>query len=82
MGAERYRGLIESDPDVMMGKPVIKGTRLTVEHILEKLAYGETFEQIMNSHPQLTEESIKAAIAFALDVLRNDVVYPVPEVTR
>ncbi|MCI0439012.1 MAG: DUF433 domain-containing protein [Chloroflexi bacterium] len=66
----------------MMGKPVIRDTRITVEHILEKLAYGETFEQILNSHPQLTEESIKAAIAFALDVLRNDVVYPIPEVTR
>ena len=57
--------LIQSDPAVMMGKPVIVGTRITVELILEKLAAGETIEQLLEAHPRLTRESIHAALAFA-----------------
>ena len=68
--------MIECDPAVMMGKPVIAGTRITVELILEKLAVGESFDQILGAHPRLNEESIRAALAFAADVLRTDVVYP------
>lgn len=68
--------LIESDPSVMMGKPVIAGTRITVELILEKLAAGETVEQIIEAHPRLTEEAVRAALAFAAEALRADVVYP------
>ncbi len=71
--------LIISDPKVMMGKPVIEGTRITVEMILEKLSSGETMEQILEAHPRLTEESIRAALAFAAQALRADVVYPVAE---
>ena len=74
-----YRGLITSDPAVMMGKPVIAGTRITVELILEKLAAGETIEQILEAHPRLTREAIQAALAFAAEALRADVVYPLPE---
>ena len=69
--------LIVSDPKVMMGKPVIAGTRITVEMILEKLSAGETVEQILEAHPRLTREAIKAALAFAAQALRADVVYPV-----
>lgn len=69
--------LIVSDPLVMMGKPVIAGTRVTVERILDKLAAGESFEQILESHPRLTRESILAAIDFASQALRADVCYPV-----
>ena len=69
--------LIISDPKVMMGKPVIGGTRITVEMILEKLSEGETMEQILEAHPKLREESIRAALAFAAQALRADVVYPV-----
>lgn len=68
--------LINSDPLVLMGKPVIAGTRITVELILEKLAAGETVEQILEAHPRLTREAIKAALAFAAEALRADVVYP------
>ena len=46
--------MIVSDPAIMMGKPVISGTRITVELILEKLAAGETVEQILDAHPRLT----------------------------
>ncbi len=71
--------LIVSDPKVMMGKPVIAGTRITVEMILEKLSAGETVEQILEAHPRLTREGIRAAFAFAAQALRADVVYPVAE---
>ncbi len=54
--------LIETDPRVMLGKPVVRGTRITVELIVEKLAAGETVEQILAAHPRLTEAGIKAAL--------------------
>jgi uncharacterized protein (DUF433 family) len=57
--------LIQSDPKIMMGKPVVAGTRITVELILEELAAGETVEQILDEHPRLTREAIIAAIKFA-----------------
>jgi uncharacterized protein (DUF433 family) len=68
--------LITSNPNVMMGKLVIAGTRITVELILEKLASGESVEQILEAHPRLTKETILAAIDFAAKALRADVVYP------
>ncbi len=68
--------LIESRPDVMMGKPVIARTRITVEGILEKLGAGETVEQLLEAHPRLTREGVQAALAFAAEALRADVVYP------
>lgn len=77
-----YRGIVRSDPSIMMGKPIITGTRITVELILEKLAAGETVEQILEAHPRLTGEAIRAALAFAAEALRADVVYPLPEAVR
>ena len=73
------RDLIQSDPAVMMGKPVVAGTRITVELILEKLAAGETIEQLLQAHPRLTREGIQAALAFAARSLKADVVYPVKQ---
>ena len=73
------KNLIISDPQVMLGKPVIAGTRITVELVLEKLAAGETIEQILEAHPKLTREKIQAALRFAAEALRADVVYPVAE---
>lgn len=67
---------IHSDPSVMMGKAVIRGTRITVEHILEKLGAGETIEAILEAHPSLTREAVLAAQTFAAEALRADVVYP------
>ncbi len=71
-----WRKFIESDPKIMMGKPVVKGTRITVELILEKIAGGESFEQLIEAHPRLTVEAIRAAVAFAAENLRADVIYP------
>ena len=61
----------------MLGKPVIAGTRITVELILEKLAAGESPEQIARAHPHLPAGAIGAALAYAAALLRNEVVVPV-----
>ena len=75
-----HEALISSDPKIMMGKPTITGSRITVELILEKLAAAETVDQILSEHPRLTAEGIRAAIAFAAEGLRADVVYPAEKV--
>jgi uncharacterized protein (DUF433 family) len=69
------KNLIQSDPNIMMGKPVVAGTRITVELILEKLAAGESVAQLLEEHPRLTEEAIRAALAFASEALRADVAH-------
>ena len=66
---------IEINPKIMMGKPVIKGTRITVELLLEKLSYGETEEDILLAYPRITKENIKAALAFAAQSLRGEKIY-------
>ncbi len=63
--------LIQSDPAVLMGKPVVAGTRITVELILEKLSTGETIDQILEAHPRLTREGVLAALSFAAQALRR-----------
>ena len=60
----------------MMGKPRVAGTRITVEFILEKLSSGETMEQILDAHPNLTKKSVLAALAFAAIAIKADVIYP------
>lgn len=67
---------IISNPNIMGGKPVVAGTRITVELILEKLASGDTVAEIVEDYPDLNGESIRAAIQFAADALRSDFVYP------
>ena len=69
---------IVSNPRVMTGKPTIAGTRITVESILERLAAGESEEQILEANPRLASSDIREALAFAAQVLHADVVYPVP----
>lgn len=77
---KKKKALIVSDPSVMFGKPVIVGTRITVELILEKLAAGETIDQIIEAHPRLTKKAIQEALSFAAKLLRSDVVYPVADI--
>ena len=61
----------------MLGNPVIEGTRITVEYILEELAHGQSFEALLSSHPTLTREGIQAALDYAAKILSLDDVYPV-----
>jgi uncharacterized protein (DUF433 family) len=67
---------VVSDPEIMMGKPVILGTRITVELILEKLAAGESLEDILGAHPRLTREGVLAALAFAAEAMKTEVAHP------
>lgn len=69
--------LISSDPNIMTGKPVIAGTRITVELILEKLASGDSLADILDAYPHLTHEGIEAAIEFARETVSELSVYPV-----
>jgi uncharacterized protein (DUF433 family) len=70
---------IVSNPKIMMGQPVVVGTRITVDLILEKLSAGESFDQLLQAHPRLTREGIQAALNFAREALRADVIYPISE---
>jgi uncharacterized protein (DUF433 family) len=62
---------IESNPKIMMGKPVIRGTRVTVEHILRELAAGMSIDEIVDERPRLTRADVYAAQAFAADYVRD-----------
>ncbi len=69
---------IISNPQIMLGKPAIAGTRITVEFILEQLAAGETIEQIMDGY-KLTREQVQAAILFAAELARIDTIHPIEQ---
>ena len=66
---------IQSRPDVMMGKPVIRGTRITVEHILRKLSGGWSVQDICTSYPHIKPEDVQAALDFAADNLAHPTVW-------
>jgi uncharacterized protein (DUF433 family) len=68
---------IAADPAVMMGKPCIKGTRLTVEFILRKLGAGRSFADLLDAHPQLTLEDLLAVLVVAADYLQDETILAV-----
>jgi uncharacterized protein (DUF433 family) len=72
-----WKSHIISDPAIMFGKPVIKGTRIPVELIVEKLAGGRTIEQLLKSYPHLTSADIYACLYYAAESVKNIVVYEV-----
>ena len=67
-----YKDHIESNADVMLGKPVIKGTRITVALVLKKLSEGASVEDIILAYPDLTQISVSAVLAYASDVVSNE----------
>lgn len=76
-----WRDYIEQRPDIMMGKPVFRGTRLTVEFVLERLGDGASQDDLLTAHPTLRREHIRAAQAFAAATLASDEVVFVGEST-
>jgi uncharacterized protein (DUF433 family) len=76
-----WRAFIHTDPAVLAGKPVIKGTRLSVELLLDRLANGWTEQMIFESYPNLPKESLQAIYAFMLDTIRDDV-FQIPLMLR
>jgi len=67
-----YMKRIVSDPDIMLGKPIVKGTRITVELILRKISEGMTIKELLESYPHLTREDILAAISYSADVIAKE----------
>lgn len=66
---------IVSDSDILVGKPTIKGTRLSVELILDRLAAGWTEKDLLDSYPRLTREDIRAVFAYAQDCLKDGLLF-------
>jgi uncharacterized protein (DUF433 family) len=73
-----WRERIVVDPKILTGKPVIKGTRIAVEFVLELLAERWTHPQILKSYPQLSEEDIWAALGYAAETLKSEKIYLIP----
>jgi uncharacterized protein (DUF433 family) len=72
-----WRNHIESNPEIMFGKPVIKGTRVPVDLLLDKLSLGESFQDLLAAYPRIKMQDILAALAYASDAVKNDLYYPV-----
>ena len=72
MGTTSAEARIEINPKVMLGKPIIRGTRITVELILRKLGEGATERDLLEAYPQLTKQDIQAAITYAADTLAHE----------
>ncbi|MEW6620972.1 MAG: DUF433 domain-containing protein [bacterium] len=73
-----WKEFIHSDPEILLGKPVVKGTRLAVEFILGLLAQGWTEQQILENYSTLTPESLRAVFAFVTDCMREEFLYSIP----
>ena len=76
----RWANRITSTPDILIGKPVIAGTRISVELILDCMASGWSVEQVVEAYPHITPEDVLAALAFAADVMRKKLFVTVAEV--
>ena len=70
-----WKAHIHSNPKILLGKPVIKGTRISVEFILGLFSEGWTQQQVLENYPMLNAESIQAVFAFAAECLKEDVFY-------
>jgi len=69
---------IHIDPKILVGKPVIRSTRIAVEFVVELLAEGWTFEQILANYPHLKAEDIRACLRYAHQLMQQEKVYPIP----
>jgi uncharacterized protein (DUF433 family) len=76
MMSEDWKERIVVDSDILVGKPVVKGTRISAEFILELLANGWAFEEILENYPQLKKEDILAVLKYATEILKEEKVYP------
>lgn len=76
MTASRWQERITMDPDVLAGKPVLAGTRVPVELVLDLLARGWTSERVLQNYPQLSREDVLAALAYARDCVKVERIYP------
>ena len=68
-----YKYYIQRNPDVLLGKPVIKGTRISVELIMRKLAEGYTIDDLLESYPHLNKKHIQAVFEYTADIIANEI---------
>ena len=73
-----WQDRITSDPEVLTGKPVVRGTRLAVEFLLDLLAQGWSEEDLMRNYPGLSQDDLRACLAYASDLVRSERVFPLP----
>ncbi|MCL4515474.1 MAG: DUF433 domain-containing protein [Firmicutes bacterium] len=73
-----WRQYIHSDPGVLVGKPVVRGTRLSVQFLLELFSAGWTERQVLDSYPQLTREQLQAVFAFVAECMKEEAMYTLP----
>lgn len=73
-----WREHIVIDPELLGGKPALKGTRLSVEFVLELMAAGWGREEMLEEYPTLTEQGVRAALAYAAEAMRTERVFPAP----
>ena len=66
---------ITSDESILLGKPTIKGTRISVEHIISLLAQGWTEQQILNNYPRITQESLQAVFLYIQDCIKDGILF-------
>jgi uncharacterized protein (DUF433 family) len=81
MKAMKWQDRITIDPRVLVGKPIIKGTRISVEFVIDLLGRGWTQEQILKEYDHLTREDVQACFAYASDVLKSERIYLLPSDT-
>jgi len=70
-----WKDFIHSDPQIMAGKPVVKGTRISIDFILRLFAAGWTAEQVVESYPTITPDAIKAIFAFSAECMEEEAIY-------
>ena len=73
-----WRIYIETNDNILLGKPVIKGTRISIEHIIDLLASGWTEHQILENYPRLTKENLQAVFAYIQDIIKDGLIYNKP----
>ena len=71
-----WRDHIAVDPQILVGKPVVKGTRISVELVIDLLAAGWTQQQILDSYPTLKADDVRACLAYASEILHSEKVFP------
>jgi uncharacterized protein (DUF433 family) len=72
-------GRIEINPDVMQGKPVIRGTRVPVELLLRKLAEGAALDDLLDAYPRITIDDIRACLAYAADTIAHESIFAISD---
>jgi uncharacterized protein (DUF433 family) len=77
----KYQDRVIVDPEIMVGKPIIKGTRITVELILRLLAQGMTQKEILKNYPQLKREDILAVLEYATEMVEEEKVFPLKKLS-